>query len=273
MIKRLNILKHAARLMMIAICAIPVLYFYSCAVPASYSGSSNLVSASAHITMVACTTQVNIKLSGSDTVSIDWGDGSEPEARIISNNTLCKHIYSDASAHTIRIYGENITYLDCYNNRIVNLDVSNNTALESLNCHYNKLTALDVSNNTALTFLACGSNQLTDLDINNNTALIQLHCSFNQLTNLNANNNTALMLLACRSNKLTALDINSSTALTVLDCCNNQFSADGLNSLFGTLHGNTVSEGKNIYIRNNPGTNSCNRSIVTIKGWTVFDSW
>jgi len=116
----------------------------------------------------------------------------------------------------------NITALDCSNNQLISLDISNNTALESLYCSNNQLSNLNISNNTALELLYCSDNQLSSLDINNNTALKQLYCSGNQLSSLDINNNTALEIFNCSNNQLSSLDINNNTALRVLDCSNNQ---------------------------------------------------
>ena len=46
-------------------------------------------------------------------------------------------------------------------------------------------------------------------------------------------------------------------------------SAPALNSLFWTLHSNTVKDEKTVIIYDNPGTNACDQSIATCKGWTV----
>ena len=70
-------------------------------------------------------------------------------------------------------------------NTVTTLDVSNDSisdltgiegfiALTYLNCGDNQLDSLDVSNNTALTNLYCNDNQLTSLDLSSNTALTQL---------------------------------------------------------------------------------------------------
>ena len=48
-------------------------------------------------------------------------------------------------------------YLSCSNNKLTNLDVSKNTALETLYCDENNLASLDVSKNTALEDLECDS--------------------------------------------------------------------------------------------------------------------
>jgi len=101
-----------------------------------------------------------------------------------------------------------LTYLDCGNNQLTTLDVSNNMKLEKLDCQKNQLTALDVSNNTKLKQLVCFFNQLTALDVSKNTALIGLFCQSNQLTTLDVSENTVLKYLYCRDNQLTTLDVS-----------------------------------------------------------------
>jgi hypothetical protein len=51
-------------------------------------------------------------------------------------------------------------WLDCSVNRLTEIDVSKNIALESLNCGINQLTKLDVSKNRALKNLSCNENYL-----------------------------------------------------------------------------------------------------------------
>ena len=58
-----------------------------------------------------------------------------------------------------------LTGLDCYNNQLTSLDISQNTALIGLKCDHNQLTSLDVSQNTNLVNLMCYLNQLTSLDV------------------------------------------------------------------------------------------------------------
>lgn len=241
----------------------------------------------ANITMVTGKAEVEIVLAGSGEVRIDWGDGSKPESYAISESTTtCKHTRSGISARTIHIYGEKIMLFDCRHNQIKSLDVRNNTELSKLICCNNQLTALILINNPKLTILDCecnrlqfltvsalrelycGSNRLTSLNVNNDTALTKLYCDFNQLTDLDVSNNTALTILSCSVNQLKSLDVSNNAALTILSCDSNRLSVDGLSSLFDTLHSNTVSE-SNIHIDCNPGTDGCNRSIATAKGWTV----
>ena len=119
----------------------------------------------------------------------------------------------------------NLETLNCSNNKITYLDLSNNTALTTLYCYYNQLTTLNVSKNTALTYLGCNDNQLTSLDVSNNTVLTNLSCDDNQLTSLDVTNNTALGYLNCYKNKLTSLDVTNNMALIHLDCYGNKLTS------------------------------------------------
>ena len=107
-------------------------------------------------------------------------------------------------------YCKNLECLNCYGTRTIwseaeqryvstgqlsNLDVSQNTALQTLYCHRNQLTNLDVSMNTSLTDFACSYNQLTSLDVSHNTALLYLNCNDNKLTSLDVSLNTSLKSL------------------------------------------------------------------------------
>jgi len=119
-----------------------------------------------------------------------------------------------------------LTELNCFNNQLTSLDVTNNTALTSLYCGSNLLTSLDVTNNTALIYLNVSFQnesiephpQFQNLDLSSNTALMTLNCEYNYLTSLDVTNNTALTSLYCGSNSLTSLDVTNNTALTSLYC-------------------------------------------------------
>jgi len=113
-----------------------------------------------------------------------------------------------------------LTTLYCSNNRLTQLDIGENTALEILNCGINQLTALDVSKNIALKDIACYTNLLNELDVSKNTALEKLDCSYNQLTRLDVSNNVVLEKLSCTDSPLTRQDItglDESRTTVILD--------------------------------------------------------
>ena len=112
--------------------------------------------------------------------------------------------------------------LSCYNNLMINLDVSKNVGLVRLVCYNNKLQELDVRNNTKLTHLDCGNNPLGKLDVSKNAELEVLDCYNDQLTTLDISSNTKLTELYCSGNALETLDVSKNTALKWLSCYNNK---------------------------------------------------
>lgn len=81
-------------------------------------------------------------------------------------------------------YFTGLTYLDCWENELTELDISANTALKYLRCTGNGLTALNISANTELVYLDCSENDLSALDIGRNKKLLHLRCFLNNLSEL-----------------------------------------------------------------------------------------
>ena len=153
-----------------------------------------------------------------------------------SNITDLSGIENFASLRKLDCYNNQLTSLDlsqntklkevdCSNNLLISLNVTQNTALTSLICFNNQLTNLDITQNTALATLGCSNNQLTSLDVSQNKGLMQLYCNENQLTSLNVNNNPNLMELYFSDNLLTNIDISQNLALTELYAPFNQFTS------------------------------------------------
>lgn len=190
-------------------------------------------------------------IGGRSTITIDWNDGSAIESHTLNSEPNSVngyfHNYSNRSSGTITLTGGNINNLSVQA-YIISLDLKDNIALNSLGCNLNRLKELDVSHNILLKNLSCNYNQIESLDLSKNTSLERLDCSVN---------------------KLTVLDLSNNKALTDIKCQTNQLSIDALNALFKTLHSNEGT--KKIYIGDNPGTNGCDRSIATNKGWTVSE--
>ena len=101
----------------------------------------------------------------------------------------------------------NLVKLDCDQNNLSSLDVSQNPALKYLYCEQNNLSSLDVSSNSALKYLHCTQNNLSSLDVSQNPALEYLLCAQNKLTSLDVSKNEALKLLNCKNNQLTNLNV------------------------------------------------------------------
>lgn len=131
--------------------------------------------------------------------------------------------YNDIkSLKGIEIFTE-IESLWCSNDKLSELDVTNNTKLLDLRCSQCKLTTLDLSQNKDLYRLYCQNNPLTTLDISQNVALEQFDCSSCQLTEIDVTHNPKLKNLYCHYNPLTSLDVSQNPELEYLYCYNMPF--------------------------------------------------
>ncbi len=108
------------------------------------------------------------------------------------------------------------------NNKIVKLDLSNNTELEYLRCEENLLKTLDLSKNTKLRYLFVENNKLDKLDLSKNTELYELSCEGNLLETLDLSKNTELEKLQVNKNKLKTLVLPNTTELKKLQVENNE---------------------------------------------------
>ena len=195
---------------------------------------------------------VTLGIAGSGAVTINWEDGSPAEQLMLSGeNVNFRRSYSHTIPRTITIIGNGITRLNCNNNQIQSLDVSEHTKLTHLICSANQLEGvLDLSANTLLASLICDNNQLTGIQVVGCRALTSLNCAANHITNLNMTTNIALVTLTCN---------------------NNEMNTNALSDLLLTLHGNPLS-GKSVFIAGNPGTEACqNKDVAIARGWTVID--
>lgn len=113
----------------------------------------------------------------------------------------------------------NLTQLVCYGNQITSLDLTQNTALNSLDCSFNQLTSL-LTNSITLTTIYCNNNKLTSLDVTADSGLNYLTCGYNLLRNLTLGN-PVLQYLNCNYNMLHSLSTTGCTQLQTLECAYN----------------------------------------------------
>ena len=100
-----------------------------------------------------------------------------------------------------------LTFLNCPNNALTEIDISKNTNLEWFNCRTNLITNLDTTLNTGLTALDFGDNQIANIDLSNNSALEFLSCFSNLLTSLDLSSFNSLTTIYVDNNRLTSLNI------------------------------------------------------------------
>lgn len=115
----------------------------------------------------------------------------------------------------------NITFLECSDNNLTSIDITNNPELEIFECYNNQLNSIDVSQNTALYQFECRFNQLTSLDLSNNPNIVLLSMGNNDISELDLVDNNALLILECAKTQLESLDLSRNTGLTSLICNDN----------------------------------------------------
>lgn len=105
------------------------------------------------------------------------------------------------------------------------------SALESLNCKNNVLTALDVSQNTGLKHLHCAFNRISSLDVSGLKELISLNCESNGMTKLDLTGCSALEIIYCRNNNLPVVDFSTNTKLKFIETFDNKLTDVDLSML------------------------------------------
>jgi len=125
-----------------------------------------------------------------------------------------------------------LEYLDCGLNNLMELDISHNINLEEVYCQHNNISLLDIWNNTLLSGIWCYNNNLSVLDVSNNLKLRVIDCANNNLSVLDVSNNTELYDFVCEGNNLSVLDVSNNDILENLQCSNNNLlSLDVSNNL------------------------------------------
>lgn len=134
--------------------------------------------------------------------SIDWlNDGYISDYEMDKVSTLTMNNCNLTSLKGIE-YFKNLYRLECYDNNLQELDVTNNKELYDLRCYNNKLQQLDLSQNVKLWNLICQDNKLDTLALENNPVLESVACGNNPLKELRISNAPKLSWLSCESCEL-----------------------------------------------------------------------
>lgn len=119
-----------------------------------------------------------------------------------------------------------LTILDCSDNLLTNLNVTQNTLITALAFSNNQITQIDVTQNPNLVDFWCNDNALTTLDVSQNSLLEDLYCFNNTISSISlAAPNTSLVQLFCFNNLLTTLDVSQISNLSTLNCNDNNINS------------------------------------------------
>lgn len=115
--------------------------------------------------------------------------------------------------------------LNCSDNRLTELDVSQNTRLKRLYCSYNQIGSLSMESNPDLVSVSANFNRISALDASGKPALRNLSVEMNAVETLNLAGSTALEWLSVANNRLTALDVSENGQLRYVNAFDNQLEA------------------------------------------------
>lgn len=234
-------------------------------------------------------------------LQIDWGDGILVETESIPEYdgwTTAPVSGIPVGEGIIKVYGENINYLDCTSridnakitavdltnavdlvelfintNNLVSLDLSKNVKLEKLVCSNNPITDLNLSANTALKSLDAQNMSLTSIDLSHNVSLTSMNVNGNQIGSIDLSANTALKSMYALNCGLTAIDLSANTALTYVSLNNNKLTSLDVSNLekLGTLMclGNDLTELKVGTIKTRLTCNDNRLTFATLPSSTV----
>lgn len=176
--------------------------------------------------------------------------GDKIKLRIFADPKDRSNVWIDLNGNNSKDGGEGVTVFgEGHEYPISSQSITIYGKVTGFDCWGQKVNALDVSENTALQYLNCGENQLSSLDVSKNTELRDLVCYTNK--------------------SLSSLKISGSINSRI-ECKGCNLSAETLNTIFKTLPDVKGMSGlKMLFIYNNPGSDTCDKTIAENKGWLV----
>ena len=144
-----------------------------------------------------------------------------------------------------------IYLIDCSNNNLTSLDVTNNRGITTLYCENNQIESLDFTGMFNLAYITCDANKLTELDVTPiKTTLIRLHANANELESFDISMCTKISTLEISDNPITNLNLKRSGLSDSLD--NGISRVTALNvPLLNCMSVNNTTYVRNVWVRNN----------------------
>lgn len=179
------------------------------------------------------------------------------------------------------------TDFDCSNKAsLQRLILENNQLLESLKCP-TSLKAIALTNNPLLTeevvklsrykelnSFYLSTSDWTSVNLSPNKKLESLILTYNDIEDLDISLHSNLEYLILNDMLLSSIVLpeNGFPNLLYAELNNNKLDANTLNAIFKALPTKTDNPNEQvIYVRTNPGSESCDTKIATDKGWKVYN--
>lgn len=134
------------------------------------------------------------------------------------------------SFDTLALQLNSLQDLNCNNNSITHLDVSNLPNLRSLSCIGNKLQEIDISKNINLKSLSCLYNELNSIDVSKNKQLEYISIKYNNISFIDLSNQIYLQQLSINNNNISTLDLSNNVELSTISIMENPISQINLSN-------------------------------------------
>ncbi|MBR3254497.1 InlB B-repeat-containing protein [Candidatus Saccharibacteria bacterium] len=211
---------------------------------------------------------------------LDLSDNVNLETLIAHGNSLSDKdiVINNTKLKRLELGYESTTQGSGRGNNFSEINLSNNTAIETLYLTYNQLSSIDLSHLTKLKTLHISGNHLTSIDLSRNEKLEDLDLgrtrgstviydlgpghaysstehAGNEIDLLDLSNNPLLTTLRVANNNLSTLNLSTQRALEYLDVGNNELYSldlsDNMDIAYVDIHGNNLNENNFILAENN----------------------
>lgn len=196
---------------------------------------------------------------------VDWGDG----CRSYRDYSHCYTVRS--SVIKLLIKGKNIVYFDLVGSRCCIYSIrAFAPTLAGLNCQNNIIDTLYLSECENLKFLHCSNNCIRQLNLSSHSKLTWLFCNHNQIETLDLSACPSLINVDCHKNKIRQLNVKGCIKLRYINACHNEMIISNINHFFRSLPDNSSQSAALFLINGNFGAKACNDKIPRSKGWYIL---
>lgn len=150
--------------------------------------------------------------------------------------------------------------------------------LNFLNCYTNKITELDLSTCKSIARLFCQENQLTKIDLSTASNLKELSIDKNMISCIDASNSPNLTYLSCNNNKISSINITGCSKLNRIFCFANDINAQAAAAISKALPDCSGGAPGRFYFVDKKELNEKNTmtqdqaDLVKKKNWLLFDN-
>lgn len=153
-------------------------------------------------------------------------------------DSLTKFICCYNKLNTLPLITKNITILECTNNKLSNLNISDDNILVKLLCSNNIIKCINVSQLKYINEFECYSNRLIELPKITSLNILSVRFSHNKIKSIDNvfSYNSNISIFSCSYNCFTKLDLSNIKINNYLNCSHNKITNLIINTSHNYLH-------------------------------------